>query len=124
MSGEPRKDVKLAWYLGNTTVREAQRLRTGLEVLANSPLNGDLKGKDRENALALLLNEAGLVRIRRGLKGNLSDLGRKWRAAMMQLGFITPDPKRLEKNGFKHIPAYSVTENGKQLIDAQSLPAQ
>jgi hypothetical protein len=37
-----------AWYLGNTTVREAQRLRAGLAVLAGSPLNGNLEGRQPE----------------------------------------------------------------------------
>jgi len=34
------------------------------------------------------------------LPEDISDLGRKWRAAMMQLGFITPDSKRLIENGY------------------------
>lgn len=62
MDGEPRKDIRRAWYLGNTTVREAQRLRAGLEVLANSPLNGNLEGKERETASARLLDEAEVLR--------------------------------------------------------------
>jgi hypothetical protein len=49
-----------AWYLGNTTVREAQRLRAGLKALAGSPLEGNLDGRERERAFAILLSDADL----------------------------------------------------------------
>src|SRR5216683_3449791 len=78
MDAEPRPDSKRAWYLGNTTVREAQRLRAGLSVLAASPLNGNLEGRERETAFALLLNEAEVLRIQREAGEDISDLGRKW----------------------------------------------
>lgn len=99
-------------------------MRAGLEVLANSPLNGNLEGRERETAFARLLDEAEVLHIQRDPNEDVSDLGRKWRAAMMQLGFITPDPERLIENGLANTPAYSVTENGHRLIDSQSLPAQ
>src|SRR5260370_35393696 len=110
MDGELR-DIKRAWYLGNTTVREAQRLRAGLTVLAASPLNGNLEGRERETAFALLLNETGVLRIQRELTEDISDLGRKWRAAMNQLGFITPNPQGLSENWVADVRPFFVTEN-------------
>jgi len=124
MDSEQRTDKKRAWYLGNTTVREAQRLRAGLTVLAASPLNGNLEGRERETAFAWLLDENDVLRIQREHDEDISDLGRKWRAAMMQLGFITPDSKRLAENRLTDVLPYSVTENGKRLIASESLPAQ
>jgi hypothetical protein len=124
MDAEQHPDIKRAWYLGNTTVREAQRLRAGLTVLAASPLNGNLEGRERETAFALLLNDTEVLRIQREAGEDISDLGRKWRAAMMQLGFITPDSERLRENGFRDVLPYSVTENGRRLIESESLPAQ
>jgi hypothetical protein len=124
MDAETRTDIKRAWYLGNTTVREAQRLRAGLTVLAASPLNGNLEGRERETAFAWLLNDNEVLRIQREPDEDISDLGRKWRAAMMQLGFITPDSKRLAENELADVLPYSVTENGKRLIASESLPAQ
>jgi|HubBroStandDraft_6_1064221.scaffolds.fasta_scaffold01150_12 hypothetical protein len=117
-------EQRRAWYLGNTTVREAQRLRAGLTVLAASPLNGNLEGRERETAFALLLHESEVLRIQRELTEDISDLGRKWRAAMMQLGFITPDSKRLAENGLPDVLPFSVSENGHRLIQSKSLPAQ
>ena len=124
MGAEPPIDIKRAWYLGNTTVREAQRLRAGLSVLASSLLNGNLDSKERETAFARLLDENEVLHIQREAGEDISDLGRKWRAAMMQLGFITPDPKRLAENGFRDVLPYSVTDNGRRLIASESLPAQ
>jgi hypothetical protein len=124
MDAEQRTDNKRAWYLGNTTVREAQRLRAGLTVLAASPLNGNLEGRERETAFARLLDDNEVLRIQREAGEDISDLGRKWRAAMMQLGFITPDAKRLAENGFPDVLPYSVTDNGRRLIASESLPAQ
>jgi hypothetical protein len=101
-----------AWYIGNTTVRNPMRLKSGLAVLAESPLQGNLEGRDNESAFARLLHENGVVNLSR-LEDNpgadVSDLGRKWRAAMMQLGFITDAP-------------YLVTENGRRLIASMNLP--
>lgn len=113
-----------AWYLGNTSVREAQRLRAGLVVLKASTLNDNLEGKLRDRDLALLLNETGVLKIQDAKEDNIGFLGRKWRAAWMQLGFITPSSKLLAKNGIKGVIPYSVTENGQRLIDSTSLPAQ
>jgi len=101
-----------AWYIGNTTVRNPMRIKTGLAVLADSPLNGNLEGRDNENAFAHLLYESGVVTLSRlddAPNADVSDLGRKWRAAMMQLGFITDAP-------------YAITENGRRLIASMDLP--
>src|SRR5207253_3258709 len=81
-------------------------------------------GRERETAFALLLNDTEVLRIQREAGEDISDLGRKWRAAMMQLGFITPDSKRLAENELNDVLPYSVTENGKRLIASESLPAQ
>jgi hypothetical protein len=124
MAEQLRSNVKKAWYLGNTSVREAQRLRAGLTVLSSSPLNGNLEGQERETAFATLLNETGVLRIQKTATENVPFLGRKWRAAMMQLGFITPNSKRLNKCGLTSVNPYSVTENGRRLIEAESLSAQ
>ena len=120
----PEQPKGKAWYLGNTSVREAQRLRAGLVVLKASNLNDHLEGKMRDRDLALLLNETGVLKIQDAKEENIGFLGRKWRAALMQLGFITPSSKLLAKNGIKAVIPYSVTENGQRLIDSTSLPAQ
>lgn len=79
----------MTWYIGNTTVRTPYRLIGALEHLPNSQFNGALSDKEDQAGFALFLDELGLVST--DLNGNYTDLlGRKWRSALYQLGFITP----------------------------------
>src|SRR2546425_1330082 len=111
-----------AWYLANTTVRNPSRVKEGLKILVDSPLHGNLVGPIREQQFAMLLNNAEIVRVKRLQDNSIdvkdaSDLGRKWRSAMMQMGFITPGPD-LSKQ------PYTVTPNGQRLIDSRTLPEE
>lgn len=129
---------KKAWYLANTTIRNAKRIKDGLAALVDSPLHGNLEGRSRERQFAELLNKAGIVRVKRFQEDNnaenideiegakvdsndASDVGRKWRAAMMQMGFITPGPETAKQ--FSE-PPYTVTPNGKRLILSTTLPEE
>lgn len=114
-----------AWYLGNTTVRSPYRLKDGLRVLVNSPLHGHLEGRDNEQAFAVLLHQAGIVaasRLAQDAEADVSDLGRKWRAALMQLGFITnvPSPDLAVQSW----TPYVVTEHGKHLLESDTPRAE
>src|SRR5690625_2902456 len=100
-----------AWYIGNTTVRNAKRLKDGLSVLYYSSLHGNLEGKKNEQEFAKLLHSEGIVNIRRlneSPDNDASDVGRKWRAAFVQLGFLTPRSTILKKAKAKH-KAYTIT---------------
>lgn len=101
----------MLWHIGNTTVRTPYRLREALRVLEGSPLNGNLSGRSQENALAVFLHHQGILDAPRVLAGeDASDLGRKWRAALMQLGFITPQLTRGTKCGAIDLTLASLTE--------------
>lgn len=129
----------ILWHLGNTTVRTPYRLRDALRVLQGSPLNGNLSGKEQENAFAELLHHEGIVYAPRVLAGqDVSDLGRKWRVALSQLGFITPRLTKSIKSGTID-PAltpltedieelsgrqYEITPNGYRLIKSELITAQ
>jgi len=110
------------WHLGNTTVRNPFRLRDGLIALANSPLVGHIKGRDLENAFARLLHQNDIVNITRE-DPDASDLGRKWRSALSQLGFIVPELG--VRRGLEQIwvgEPFTITNNGRRLIDAETVP--
>ena len=80
-----------AWHIGNTTVRTPYRLRDALIALAHSEYHGNLVGKDRESGFARLLHEKEILkaeRIDQDDSQDFSDLGRKWRSALAQLGFV------------------------------------
>lgn len=115
-----------AWYLGNTTIRNAKRLKDGLRALVNSTLHGNLEGTENEQEFAKLLDQAGVVylsRLHENPDSNVSDVGRKWRAALMQLGFIRPSSDALNRLGLNYQP-FTITPNGFRLLEASTLPME
>ena len=128
------------WHIGNTTVRTPYRLRDALIALAHSEYHGNLVGKDRESGFARLLHEKEILKAERIVQDDsqdFSDLGRKWRSALAQLGFVIQHLTRGHQKGidpkykdfikeyadFSGIP-YEVTPNGINLISAKTIPAQ
>lgn len=114
-----------AWYVGNTTVRSAYRIKYAIRALDAAGLT-NLKGNEHENRFARVLDDAGIVsmsRLEDNPDADVSDMGRKWRACLTQLGFITPDEELLRDN---HVttPAYRITANGRRLIETTSLSAE
>ncbi|XJZ27284.1 AlwI family type II restriction endonuclease [Bacillota bacterium Lsc_1132] len=128
-----------AWHFGNTTVRNPQRIRDGLIVLQNSPLNGNLIGKKQELLFADALDNAGVVTIANKSR-DYSDMGRKWRSCFSQLGFITHKFSRNvgsdEVDGvirevqsdysFSELSGkpYEITPSGQRMINAESIQQQ
>lgn len=128
----------MIWHLGNTTVRTPYRLRSALIALQDSPLNGSLIGKEQEQAFAALLHDQGILHASRDFDNDdVSDLGRKWRAALSQLGFITPKLTRNTESGHIDVALseftdidqgtgkpFEITPNGYRLIQAELVTAQ
>lgn len=110
------------WHFGNTTVRSAFRLRDGLIALAESSLVGNIKGRDQESAFARLLDDRGVVAMSE--QADVPSLGRKWRAALTQLGFLVPDVSRVDSVDQAAIGApFTITESGRRLVSAEAVPA-
>lgn len=115
------------WNLGNTTVRNPNRLRDGL-ILLSQEFDGRLYGPEAESQFSRRLNEVGII----DSEGTSPDwFGRKWRSAFVKLGFITDRFSqrhraivlRLSEDfGFSDA-GYQVTPAGKLLIGADSLGA-
>ncbi|MEI6499153.1 MAG: AlwI family type II restriction endonuclease, partial [bacterium] len=101
------------WHLGNTTVRSPFRLRDGLIVLSRSDLQGKLRGTENDAAFRKLLGDSGLVSLGDDITNSV---GRKWRSALSQLGFIYSDIS--DKDMIDHI-----TPSGSRLIKADNVPA-
>ncbi|WP_298691504.1 AlwI family type II restriction endonuclease [uncultured Sulfuricurvum sp.] len=112
------------WYIGNTTVRNPFRLKLGLEALYKSSLHGNLSGRENEQAFAELLHESEVVSVARieadSENGDASDVGRKWRSALSQLGFIVHEKAAEINPNFK---PYTTTNNGKNLLSADNISA-
>ncbi len=129
------------WHIGNTTVRTPYRLREALLALENSGFCGNLMGTEREEGFAQLLNQRGVLkaeRISRGGGVDFGDLGRKWRSALGQLGFVAAHlsrglgrgPKRNVDPQFELLTSdfpglsgrpYEITPNGRRLIEADTV---
>ncbi|SES23891.1 AlwI restriction endonuclease [Vreelandella subterranea] len=129
----------MLWHIGNTTVRTPYRLRDALRVLQGSPLNGNISGRAQENTFAYLLHDEGILNAPRVTEGkDASDLGRKWRAALSQLGFITPQLTRGIHSGttdpvlaastedIEQLSGrpYEITPNGYRLAHSEIITAQ
>jgi hypothetical protein len=128
----------MLWHIGNTTVRTPYRLRHALLALRDSPLHGNLCTREHEGAFARLLHEQGVLNAPRVEGGeDASDLGRKWRSALSQLGFLTPkltrtlsspvDPKlSVAVQGMSDLSGrpFEITPNGHRLIESSSTTAQ
>ncbi len=127
----------MLWHIGNTTVRTPYRLQEALRILLASPLNANLAHRDQEIVFAQFLHDNEIVEIQR-LEADNSSLGRKWRAALSQLGFITPKLPRGIDNG-TIVPLvsanaagiaqlsgrqYEITPNGARLGQADTIAAQ
>ncbi len=111
------------WMYGNTTVRSALRLKDGLAALVASGMS-NLAGESNEIAFAELLDEYSVVSLSDSTE-NVSSLGRKWRSALGKLGFIVnklPNEALRQKQSLFG-QEYTVTENGKRLLEAESVPA-
>lgn len=129
----------MLWHIGNTTVRTPYRLQEALRELLGSPLNGNLAGREQEQAFAEFLHEREIVEVDRIARNeDASDVGRKWRAALMQLGFITPQMTRNVVSGaidpelVGHVVnidslsgrAFEITPNGARLGISETMAAQ
>jgi len=130
----------VVWHIGNTTVRTPYRLRAALIALAGSYLHGNLLGRENEEAFANLLHGREVLyatRLVAQSNQDHSDLGRKWRSALSQLGFLASHRSRghqqgvdlrLESlvqgiSGLSGRP-YEITPSGWRLVNSKDLIAQ
>ena len=78
------------WHLGNTTVRTPFRLADALRILSESEFNGDLADEPSQIRFGERLFEEGYLRSGAEDPATAAWNARKWRSAMYQLGFVTP----------------------------------
>ena len=109
------------WYIGNTSVRSALRLRDGLVALASSPLQGNMRGREGDIAFRNLLGKHGVVLLG---EDTSNSVGRKWRSALGKLGFLYPEVPRItgiNQDDVGHMD--TITPNGWRLIRSETVPA-
>ncbi len=123
----------MTWHIGNTTVRTPYRLKYALTALQGTSLNGNLHGNENENAFAHLLHDEevlNILRVDEDPEADVSDLGRKWRSALSQLGFITHKVNTDVLIAAAHQitglsgRSFEITPNGYRLINSEPATAQ
>ena len=109
------------WYIGNTSVRSAMRLRDGLIALSSSPLQGNMRGRDGDVAFRNLLGQHGIVSLG---EDQSNSVGRKWRSALGKLGFLYPEiPRTIGVEQESVGPVDTITPNGWRLIRSETVSA-
>ena len=83
------------WNIGNTTVRNPKRIEMGLRVMNERNLFGNMGGDDNEKVLTDALVNAGVVDSKSEGE-SAAWLGRKWRSAMIKLGFLTDKKYKID----------------------------
>lgn len=109
------------WYIGNTSVRSAFRLRDGLVALSTSPLQGNMRGQEGDREYRELLGRSGIVSLG---DDATNSVGRKWRSALGKLGFLYPEVPRTAAFRQEELGAMdTITPSGWRLIRSETVPA-
>lgn len=85
------------WLVGNTGLRNPNRIQDGFKVFAGSPFVGSLHGKDNEIGFMNYLNEKEIIQNEDG-KDESGSHARKWRLMFAKNGFIYPQVKKKMAN--------------------------
>ncbi len=77
------------WLVGNTGLRNPNRIQEGFSVFANSAFVGHLHGRENELGFMNLLDEKGIIQNEEG-KDSTGSHARKWRLMFAKNGLIYP----------------------------------
>lgn len=110
------------WLVGNTGLRNPNRIQDGFSVFANSPFVGHLHGKSNEIGFMNLLDEKGIIQNEEG-KDTSGSHARKWRLMFAKNGFIYPQIKKTDGNQDDLGPLDEITPFGRAFLQADTYPA-
>lgn len=110
------------WLVGNTGLRNPNRIQEGFMVFANSGFVGNLRGRENEIGFMNLLNEKGIIQNEDG-KDESGSHARKWRLMFAKNGFIYPQIKKKDCIQEELGVLDSITPFGKSFLKADTYPA-
>ena len=110
------------WLVGNTGLRNPNRIQEGLTIFANSPYVGNLRGKTNEIGFMKVLNENRIIENKDG-KDISGSHARKWRLMFSRNGFIYPPVKKKDGDQEELGKLDDITPFGKSFMKADTLPA-
>ena len=118
---DPGEQIEI-WHIGNTGLRNPNRLQEGFIAFSESPFVGQLHGKHNERGFQSLLNSLGLIKNQQG-NDETASYARKWRLMFERYGFIYPcigkkgSPEQ-EQLGLVD----TITPMGRLFLKASSIP--
>ncbi len=110
------------WLLGNTGLRNPNRIKEGFLVFANSPFVGKLHGRENELDFMRLLDEKGIIQNEDGKDASGSH-ARKWRLMFAKNGFIYPQVKKKDGKQEELGQLDDITPFGRAFLKADTYSA-
>lgn len=110
------------WLVGNTGLRNPNRIQDGFKLFAGSPFVGNLHGPDNEIGFMNLLNEKGIIQNEDG-KDKSGSHARKWRLMFAKNGFIYPQLKKKDGRQEDLGPVDDITPFGRSFLKADTYSA-
>lgn len=107
------------WLVGNTGLRNPNRIQDGFAIFANSPYVGNLRGRDNEIGFMRLLDEKGIIQNENG-KDESGSHARKWRLMFSRNGFIYPQLKKKDGEQEELGPLDEITPFGRTFLKADT----
>ena len=110
------------WLVGNTGLRNPNRIQEGFAVFAGSSFVGNLHGRENELEFMALLNAKGIIQNEDGKDASGSH-ARKWRLMFAKNGFIYPQVKRKDGKQEDLGTLDDITPFGRAFLKADTYPA-
>lgn len=110
------------WLVGNTGLRNPNRIQEGFSVFANSAFVGHLHGRENELGFMNLLDEKGIIQNEEG-KDSSGSHARKWRLMFAKNGLIYPQVQKKDGKQEELGPLDDITPFGRSFLKADTYPA-
>jgi hypothetical protein len=110
------------WLVGNTGLRNPNRIQEGFSVYANSPFIGKLHGHENELGFMAFLDEKGIIDNEEG-KDPSGSHARKWRLMFAKNGLIYPQVKKKDGDQAELGVLDDITPFGRAFLQADTYPA-
>lgn len=110
------------WLVGNTGLRNPNRIQEGFSVFANSSFVGRLHGRENELGFMNLLDGKGIIQNKEG-KDISGSHARKWRLMFAKNGLIYPQIQKKDGRQEELGALDDITPFGRMFLKADTYPA-
>ena len=110
------------WLVGNTGLRNPNRIQEGFSIFANSAFVGNLHGRENELEFMNLLDEKGIIQNEEG-KDSSGSHARKWRLMFAKNGLIYPRVQKKDGRQEELGALDDITPFGRSFLKADTYPA-